>query len=141
MFHTFPSAELQLAADISPEGGESWRWVELGLQIPYFLVSLQVAVSDEIEIGRKLLFGNLDDVLRIAEQKDTEYKFIGVGLLSPGYMNGTGDYQLGRVSQIWRNRSRRLCQRFLMEDGAELWFRADDAHPGDGEMELVLTIQ
>ena len=137
MIHTLPSAELpNLAARFAP-GERSWSWIELGLSIPYFLAS-QLAVTSEGEVVRDFLIARLDQLLSLAAQDTPERQLLGVGLLSPGYMNGTEQYQLGAVKTIWRSRSNKLKQRFDMQDGTQLVFDITNDQQSD-DMEVVLA--
>lgn len=137
MIHTLPSAELTNLTARFATGERSWGWVELGLSIPYFLAS-QLAVTSEGEVVRDFLITHLDQLLLLATQDTPECQLLGVGLLSPGYMNGTEQYQLGAVKTIWRSRSNKLKQRYDMQDGTELVFDITNDQDSD-DMDVVLA--
>lgn len=138
MIHTLPSAELPNLAARQARGERTWSWVELGLPIPYFLAS-QREVTPEGNLVREFLISRLAHLLSLANQCGPDRQLVGVGLLSPGYMNGTDQYQLGAVRAIWRSRSNPLKQRFEMTDGTQLLFDIT-GHPDADDMELVLAL-
>lgn len=138
MIHTLPNAELPNLTARFARGERSWGWVELGLSIPYFLAS-QLAVTSEGEVVRDFLISRLDLLLSLAAQDTPERQLLGVELLSPGYMNGTEQYQLGAVKTIWCSRSNKLKQRFDMQDGTQLVFDITNDQDSD-DMEVVLAL-
>lgn len=139
MIYSSPAAEVRIPTGLARNGERSWRWMELGLQIPYFLVSLQT-ITEDIDVVRHLLFGHLRDVLDLASQQSASFKVLNLGLLSPGYMNGTERYQLGQVREIWSAKGRGQPNLFVMEDGTKLRFDVTGEPSDDLELELVLAL-
>lgn len=139
MFYTEPEAEHKFLSAIDPYGARSWRWIEFAIKIPVFLVSGDVNTEDGA-IGRDWLFCRLEDVLQLINASKGTLTKIEIGLLSPGYMNGSGSYQLGMIKEVWQQRDGR-SQLFVLVDGTKLRnsFDADtDAHQ---ELELILRPQ
>lgn len=138
MFHTQPEAELRLPLGLAPLGERSWHWVELSIQIPYFLLSVNVEI-EECTIRRHYIFSHLRDALGfIAASRDIA-KDLEIGLLSPGYMNGSSSYQLGQVKEIWECRGGHE-QMFVMSDGARFHYPSDTDGLKNQEMELVVSL-
>lgn len=139
MFHTHPEAELTLPPGLASFGQRSWHWVELPLQIPYFFLS----ITEETEEGlfrRRFIFSQLRDVLiLIAESRDDAFKDLEIGLLSPGYMNGSSNYQLGQIKEIWKSRGGHK-QVFVMSDSAKFCFPPEKDDINEQEMELIVSL-
>lgn len=139
MFHTQPEAENKFLQGFASFGERSWNWVELGLQIPYLYISVNVDTEDGI-CAQHFLFSTLMDALSlIAESKNGIYSDLKIGLLSPGYMNGGNFYEFGRVKEIWKRQGDHE-QMFVMSDGAKLYF-PPDANDLNQEMELIVSLQ
>lgn len=138
MFHTHPEAELIFPLGLASFGERSWYWVELSIQIPYLFLSVNVEI-EECTIRRHFIFSHLRDALGlIAESRDIA-KDLEIGLLSPGYMNGSNSYQLGQVKEIWERRGGRE-QMFVMSDGAKFHYPSDADGVMNQEMELVVSL-
>lgn len=138
MFHTHPEAELTLPPGLAPFGQRSWHWLELPLQIPYFFISINVE-NEECTFRRHFLFSQLRDALSLIGASRDVFKNLEIGLLSPGYMNGSNSYQLGQVKEIWECRGG-YEQMFLMSDGAKFHFPPNEDGKKDQEMELVVSL-
>lgn len=139
MFYSSPEAEVHVPKALAPNGERSWRWVELALQVPYFLLSIVISTKD-CEMVRHLVLGQLSDVLDMAAQQSNSLQILGLGLLSPGYMNGSQHYQMGQVREIWCAKGRGQPTVFVMADGAKLSFALGGETPEGHEMELLLAL-
>lgn len=120
MFYTAPEAELPLPTALAPGGERAWHWVELGLSIPYFLAT--VRHSDESEAlrhERTMMFCDVGAIVQLAKDSCDGFKLVRVALFSPGYMNGTGTYQLNQLAEVWQDPASGE-QRFLLADGTRL---------------------
>lgn len=138
MFYTHPTAERVLPSGMAPVGERSWSWVELCLQIPYFLVSFTVEI-DGGALGRHFLFSQLKDVVGLITTSGDKIKDLKISLLSPGYMNSGNSYQLGQVKEIWKRRGGRE-ELFVMSDGKKLHFLPDEGSVKEQEMVLVVSL-
>lgn len=137
MIYSSPAAEVRIFQALARNGERSWNWVELGLQIPYYLVSIHNRSED---MAQHFLFGRLRDVLDLAAQQGESLQVLDVALLSPGYMNGTERYQFGQVQEIWCAKGRGQPNIFVMADGKKLRFDLSGTPTEDFEMELVLAL-
>ncbi|GEM_PF-5882183 len=138
MFHTHPEAELTLPPGLAPIGQRSWHWLELSLQIPYFFLSVNME-TEEGAFRRHFLFSQLRDALSLLAASKDVFNDLEIGLLSPGYINGSSSYQLGRVKEIWECRGG-YEQMFVMSDGAKFHFPPDEYGNKDQEMKLVVSL-
>ena len=139
MFETHPSAEIPLPPDLAPFGERSWNWIEISVYKPYFYVTINVQIAEDATCGRHFLFSDLRSVLGLIAEQHDQYKDLKIGLMSPGYMNGSDFYQIGRVKEIWEGRSGQT-QMFVMSDGTKLYYSNKVDGIMDKEMELMVSL-
>lgn len=138
MFRTFPEAEQYLPPVFTTFGEKSWRWIELPLRIPYFLLSVSV-ITEDGTVGRDLFFSHSRDLLNaIAEMKDL-IRDTKISLLSPGYMNGSDSWQMGKIKELWKCRDSHE-QMFVMNDGTKLYYPTDEPEKNNNDMELIISM-
>lgn len=79
-----------------------WRNIHLESENAYFLVKYSHS-----ELGMKLqltdIVWRVEDLSNLCQQirENISLKLIGVSLLSPPNINGSGDWNIERISQIW----------------------------------------
>lgn len=138
MFHTQPEAEYKILSAMNPDGERSWRWIELVIHIPLFLVSGFVETKDG-EFARDWIFGQFGDVLNLMVTSGGTLSNIEIGLLSPGYMNGSNSYQLGKIKEIWQHPNG-PSKLFVLADGTKLRYSSNENSKNEQELELVLSL-
>jgi len=138
MFHTQPEAELKFPRVMNSFGERSWQWIEIAIHIPLFLVSGDMKLVDGT-VGRDWIFGNIRDVLNLIDTSSGTSINLQIGLLSPGHMNGSNSYQLGKVKEIWRHPNE-PSQLFVLVDGTKLRYSYNEDSENDHDMELVLSL-
>ncbi|MFZ3041571.1 MAG: hypothetical protein WA108_07225 [Thiobacillus sp.] len=116
MLHTFPDAELPIPSALAPNGERTWSWVELGLKLPYYFVTVLFTDDNDVKLERHLILSDLRTIQELAANPPSHVHLQRVDLLSPGYMNGSSGYQLAQLSEVWQASGE---QRFIMADGAE----------------------
>ncbi|MFM2407782.1 MAG: hypothetical protein RL358_524 [Pseudomonadota bacterium] len=138
MFHTHSSSELELPPGLAPHGTRSWYWVELPLQLPYFCVS--IGIDGKEGLRRQFIVDHIKDVLTLlstqAEKNTINHE---VGLISPGYMNGTDFYKMGRIKEAWES-SDGHKYKYVMEDGTNLYDLTMGGGGVDQNFELILSL-
>lgn len=137
MFHTHPDAEQSMPPGLLPLGEKSWRWIELSIQIPYYVLSFIVEIEGE-EITLQYMFAHVRDVINLIDTSGATIRNLKVGLLSPGYMNGSDSYQFGQIKQIWQSKDGGRL--FLMDGGTKLYFSLAEDATENFEGELVLSV-
>jgi hypothetical protein len=137
MFYTWPEAQQSSALTNPGLGDKTWRWVELAIAIPLFLIHVRLKEEDST-LDRHLLFGQLRDALEVINQKNDSQEIIGMSLLSPGYMNGSDDFQLGKVSEIWRDKTSTM-HKYVLDSGQSMTFDLFQRTVSEPEMELMLS--
>lgn len=138
MFNTQPEAEHKFLSAINPKGERCWQWIEIAIHAPLYLVSGDAEIEG-VSLGRDWLFGQLRDVLSLMNTSKGALMNIEIGLLSPGYMNGSNSYQLGKIKEIWQHPDG-TSKLFVLVDGTKLRYSASDESTNDQDMELVLSL-
>lgn len=106
--------------------------------MPLFLVSGEVETEDGT-FGQDWLFGQLEDVLNLMNTSKGKLTNIEIGLLSPGHMNGSNTYQLGKIKEIWQHPDG-PSKLFVLVDGTKLRYSYTEDSINDQEMELALSL-
>jgi hypothetical protein len=139
MFYTSPAAFVPTSKLFGSDASKKWRWIEFGLYMPYFLVTLRISDGDS-EIDQHLMFGQIQDLMAHAVLVSDNAVIIEIGLLSPGYMNGTDNYLLGKLKEVWISKQQSLNLVFVMTDGQKLQFPPDEEISNLDEYELLVAI-
>jgi len=138
MFHTYPEAEQFIPQPLAQHGERAWHWVELGLNLPYYLLEL-VVDTDGVPMVKHITTANLEVVTEASKHVSEHTRLRSVSLLSPGYVNGSDGYQLDRIAEIWSpnptDRSRLL---FVLADSRTLRFRLDEEGGTEEDFHLLL---
>ena len=119
MIITTKMAEIPSPLFLSPNGERHWTHAELELPAQYFLMSVKTQDADGYEIGRTFLISTcelLSDFLANIPEKTT---VTAVQFMSPSRLNGTGQYRLDPIHQVWRDRQSNTL-RYILTDGNEL---------------------
>ncbi|MHB1493898.1 MAG: hypothetical protein ACYCUY_00385 [Acidithiobacillus sp.] len=100
-------------------GERIWGWVEMALNIPYFLATVLLTEESDLTMERNLVLSDVRAIVELADASDEDCQLVRVGLLSPGYMNGTGAYQLNQLEEIWQEPDSG-GHRFVLANGASM---------------------
>lgn len=139
MIHTFPEGEFKIPAGLAPPGMKAWRWIELSMQKPYFLVALLYEDPDLPSV-RHLVCASLDDVLDLDRRSEPNVKIQSISAMCPGYMSESDTYQMEQIIQIWTSPRDPYEEMYLTADGRKLRFCfASDPTP-EYELKCVLKI-
>jgi len=103
MFGTHDFAEIPIQPEFRQSGERLWSYVVTRLHQPWIhVVYSQTYVNDgDIYTLREMAFLSEPeqlDLLRFTPR----LKIIAVDLMTPGYMNGSGRWQLETISEVWR---------------------------------------
>jgi len=139
MIHTFPEGEFRIPAGLAPPGLKAWRWIELSMQRPYFLVALLYDDPD-LPCLRHLVCASVDEVLELDRLNTPGLSIQSVCVICPGYMSNSDTYRMDQIVKIWVTPKGPHEEMYLTTDGRKLRFcMANDPTPED-EMECVLHI-
>lgn len=137
MFHTSPEAELPFLSALAPYGERAWSWVELGLKLPYYFVTVLFTDDNDIKLERHLIFSDLRALQELVANPPAHVHLQRVDLLSPGYMNGSSGYQLAQLSEVWQASGE---QQFIMANGTELNLHTDGKHISKSQFLRILDV-
>lgn len=138
MFRTHSEAELMLPPGLAPCGERSWNWIELPIQIPFFFLSFTIEMG-EGSLRRRFVFSHIRDIQSLIAESKEELIDLEIGLLSPGYMNGSNSYQFGQVKEIWEARVGHE-KMFVMSDGEKFHYHLDEDGLKNPDMKLVVSL-
>lgn len=137
MFHTSSEAELPVPLALAPNGERVWSWVELGLKLHYYFVTVRITDDDDMTLERHLIFSDLRSLQELVANPPAHVHLQRVDLLSPGYMNGSSGYQLAQLSEVWQASGE---QRFIMADGAELNLHTDGKRISKSQFLRIINV-
>jgi hypothetical protein len=101
MFYTVPEAEEILPMPILTPGEKCWKWVELPIHVPYYILS-HVVESEGVDVRVEYLFAQVREIAELLEDMRGAIHGLKVGMFIPSYMNGTDGFQFGYLREIWR---------------------------------------
>ena len=97
MFLTMEHAEVPVGALL--KGAHMWRYVEYMTARPWFHVAVLEHHDDFIRPTIYML-KDLEDLLELAGAKEQGWEIKRVHLVSPGDLNGSGDWQMDELKEI-----------------------------------------
>ncbi|MDT4860545.1 hypothetical protein FQZ97_951150 [compost metagenome] len=116
MFLTFEHAEVPVGALL--RGGHTWRYVEYLASFPYFHVSA-VDLDEEGARPTTLLIYTVSDLVDLAAAEANGWKIQQVQLVSPGRMNGTGEWRMEELRTVESiELSRGTSYAYVLKSGA-----------------------
>ncbi len=130
MFFTYPSAETsQLREELFGEK-KLWNWIEFGVETPLLLATLMFHTDKPglVFEYKQLLLSHVQQVSKAAELLPGDGYLRAVSLLSPGTLNGTSEYQLTQLGEIWVADDMHY-QKFVCMDRTELLYSTQPGLP------------
>lgn len=127
MFLTFEHAEVPMGALV--QGGHSWRYVEYPTTYPWFHVALTELDGTEHRSTTFHVYSTAD-LIELAESTAHQLQIERVLLVSPGHLNGSGNWQMDElleISEVSLENSFSLVYRLLDERALYEDDRARDA--------------
>jgi hypothetical protein len=98
MFATVESAEIHFASP-SPNGNRFWSYAHIDLHTPWFYV--EYLVNDgAVKVSSMLLLSTVDQLINFSSRPDMH--LTQVHLISPGYLNNTGSWQMSALKEVIR---------------------------------------
>lgn len=132
MFQTQSEAELKHGR-LFESGEFTWKWIEISLRIPLFLVTIEVSFDDE-SIHRDLMISFIADLEDLYDRQNEDYKIVAVSLVSPNYLNGSSTWKLDKLVQILKSQIGEKEYLFVIDDGRVL-----SKHMGTLDEKLYVT--
>ena len=118
MFVSRPQFELALPAGLEHPAARQWRLVELALNAPWFLLSLEVIDDEEPVLGvlQTLCVASDQDLLGLLSGVDPA-RVRGIVCMLPAWLSSTGQWCSREVREIWQCSSN-VGRRILLVDQA-----------------------
>ena len=98
MFIARAHCAMPIDAELRRNGLTLWSAVEFGLEMPWFHATIQF--DDEGVVRNRTLFTVVAFNLTDGMPPLPKAKLIEVSLMSPGYLNGTGTWQLAPLREV-----------------------------------------
>lgn len=114
MFITNDAHRSALLGLFAGKGDAYWRVVEKVFFKPWYLVTLKQEATDKnesldsedgFEFTRSIFISELSDLLSLLELASSAtylQTLESVMIVTPGHMNGSGEWQMDRLAAIWR---------------------------------------
>lgn len=140
MFETIPGAEIPFSAQLF-NGTRTWWWVELGLNIPVFVATIEQSLNmaeGTILVNRHFFLTDVSHVTELAREDETLARLIDVSILIPDHISRDNGYQFGHINEIWGNESRNDGYMLMMADGNRISFPENTQQK---KMKLILKLR
>jgi hypothetical protein len=98
LFVTTSAMRHEVASRLMP-GVDVWDAVEVEFQVPILLLSVSPASSSQDGLVRRTFLGKPHHLAQF--RTSSELQLSSVALFSPSHLNGTGAWQLDRLSEVW----------------------------------------
>jgi hypothetical protein len=105
MFNTLDTARIPMPPGMFPASMHTWTWVEMALNLPYFLVEYQIDEGDG-PIRTNIILSQIHDLNSVCGISDAEMTINIVSILCPDYISGKDGYQLEQCAEVWANLAR-----------------------------------
>lgn len=100
MFCTHPDGEMPIPAVFNDRSENWWSYVKLPLFVPYFQLVCGTLAAESDGSAQTFFFPTIDQVLMVLSDPGTNVS--SVQIVSPGYMNGTGIWQIDVLKAVYR---------------------------------------
>jgi hypothetical protein len=139
MFLTFEHAEAPVGALV--RGGHMWRYVEYLTEHPWFYVTLLEPDGDLLRRAVYLI-PLLEDLLELAQAGDQGWSILQVFMVSPGGLNGSGNWKMDELIEITRvHASERQCLIYSVHPEVD-YFEGDFAREAsEMETEVIFSLR
>lgn len=100
MFCTHADGEIKIPEIFDEKDEYWWSYIKLPLFTPYFLVVCSPADKSTDGCSSTFFFTTIDEVKMV--YSDAMVDILSVNLVSPGYMNGSGTWQMDELRTVYR---------------------------------------
>lgn len=99
MFVTYKQTEISLGIYMGDENTQHWQYVEQTLHCPWFYVKLARQYGEEIMMSM-LLIPSTPAFEQLLGEQGNDIWLNDVQLVTPGHMNGSDCWEMGRLLEI-----------------------------------------
>ncbi|KQW51233.1 MULTISPECIES: hypothetical protein [unclassified Roseateles] len=106
MFVSQPEYEFPFPPDLGPPGCQQWRVVELTLDAPWFLVSVEIFDAEDpgCSVTRTFCVAWDSDVVELLSTLEPD-RVKGIVCMMPAWQSPTGQWTSREIREVWRCRS------------------------------------
>ncbi|WLI13889.1 MULTISPECIES: hypothetical protein [Pseudomonas] len=135
MFITNRQAEVKGSQALLEPGHQGWHFVQQHLMSPWFHTTI-VRCEDGLEIHDVVFVDSLQALTSILELTEAGVQVRSVQLVSPGWLNGTGDWRMDTLLEVAQSQDG-TSLRYTLHDGRHFYF--PEAQPDASEKYSVLV--
>lgn len=125
MFITDKQAEMKGSHAMLEPGHQGWHFVQQHLISPWFHTTI-ARWEDGQEFHDVVFVASLQALTSILELTEMGVQVRSVRLVSPGWLNGAGDWRMETLLEVARNEDG-TSLRYTLQDGRHYYY--PDAHP------------
>ncbi len=118
MFQTANCSRHPIYSAFAGDGHHVWSQVDLVLSRPWFFVSFLQQTGEE-EISENVFLSLLEQLVELSRLQSPLLTVNEVLLVSPGWLNETGGWQMERLQSVWRCSDISGAVLYRLEDGRE----------------------
>ncbi|MVW84789.1 hypothetical protein EI969_02290 [Pseudomonas sp. PB101] len=139
MFITNRQAEVKGAEVLLEPGHQGWHLVQQHLMSPWFHTTI-ARCEDSLEIHDVVFVDSMQALTALLELTEVGVQVKSVQLVSPGWLNGSGDWRMERLLEVARSQDG-ASLRYTLIDGRYYYF--PEAQPSSSVTfsELVFRCQ
>ncbi|MBD0683530.1 MULTISPECIES: hypothetical protein [unclassified Pseudomonas] len=120
MFITTRQAEVTGPLTILEPGHQGWHFVQQHLMTPWFHTTI-ARCEDGLEIHDVVFVDSLQTLTSLLELTEIGVQVKSVHLVSPGWLNGAGDWRMEMLLKVARSQDG-TSLRYTLEDGRHYYF-------------------
>ena len=118
MFQTANCSRHPVYSAFAGDGHHVWSQVELVLSRPWFFVSFLQRNGEEETVGN-IFLSLLEQLIELSKLQSPVFSVNEVLLVSPGWLNETGGWQMERLHSVWRCADTSGAVLYRLEGGRE----------------------
>lgn len=120
MFITTRQAEVTGSLTILEPGHQGWHFVQQHLMTPWFHTTI-ARCEDGLEIHDVVFVDNVQTLTSLLELTEKGVQVKSVHLVSPGWLNGAGDWRMEKLLEVARSQDG-TSLRYTLKDGRHYYF-------------------
>lgn len=120
MFITNRQAEVKASRAMLEPGHQGWHFVQQQLMSPWFHTTI-VRCEDGLEVHDVVFVDSLQALMSLLELTEAGVQVKSVRLVSPGWLNGAGDWRMEQLWEVAKNPDG-TSLRYTLTDGRHYYF-------------------
>jgi len=139
VFITNRQAEVKGSQVMLEPGHQGWHFVQQDLISPWFHTTV-VRCENSLEFHDVVFVDSLQALTPLLELTEAGVQVKSVRLVSPGWLNGTGDWHMDTLLEIARNQDG-TSLRYTLHDGRHFYFPEAQPDTSGGYSVLLFPTQ